>query len=465
MKSIIGSACCTLCLLAASIAVATDAPEEAIASRPASQQEYWAEADRKDWSAAIVAAQALVAEARRDAQTQPLDLVRTLSMLGTAQMHNADLAGAESSFTEALSLAERIEGAASRHTLDPLRGLGFTLASGGRHQEALPYLDRALLISHRTHGLFHIEQQAILRQLANSLTLSGQPLVAERHVNYMLQVGQHAYGEDDPRLVPLMCAVGDWHAEVGNFDDARRLYRDGARLVEDKLGKNDIAIVRPLRRLAASFTQELAFEANGFIDPHEAAELGISGGASSQHNPRNPRYIDTEGQRALLRALAILKANPDASPQLLIDTLVDTGDWYQTKDDFRKALPFYSQAAQVYLQHAGQGSHPVQDRLAFPVRVYYPVPNAIVRGNKLMPHDTQQAFVQMEFTVTAEGLVKDAKILETDAHSRHASEILSAIRDARFRPKFLNGEPVETVAMSFREVFRIRKRDDEDDPS
>ena len=273
MKSIIGSACCTLCLLAASIAVATDAPEEAIASRPASQQEYWAEADRKDWSAAIVAAQALVAEARRDAQTQPLDLVRTLSMLGTAQMHNAYLAGAESSFTEALALAERIEGAASRHTLDPLRGLGFTLASGGRHQEALPYLDRALLISHRTHGLFHIEQQAILRQLASSLTLSGQPLVAERHVNYMLQVGQHAYGEDDPRLVPLMCAVGDWHAEVGNFDDARRLYRDGARLVEDKLGKNDIAIVRPLRRLAASFTQELAFEANGFIDPHEAAVL------------------------------------------------------------------------------------------------------------------------------------------------------------------------------------------------
>jgi tetratricopeptide (TPR) repeat protein len=465
MNSIIGSACCTLYLLAASIAVATDAPEETIASRPASQQEYWAQADRKDWGAAIVAAQALVAEARRETQTQPLDLVRTLSMLGNAQMHNADLAGAESSFTEALALAERIKGAASRHTLDPLRGLGFTLASGGRHQEALPYLDRALLISHRTHGLFHIEQQAILRQLASSLTLSGQPLVAERHVRYMLQVGQHAYGEDDPRLVPLMCAVGDWHAEVGNFDDARRLYRDGARLIEDKLGKNDIAIVRPLRRLAASFTQELAFEANGFIDPHEAAELGLSGGAPSQHNPRNPRYIDTEGQRALLRSLAILKSNPDASPQLLIDTLVDTGDWYQTKDDFRKALPFYSQAAQVYLQHADQDSHTVQDRLAFPVRVYYPVPNAIVRGNKLMPHDTQQAFVQMEFTVTAEGLVKDAKIVETDAHNRHASEILSAIRDARFRPKFLDGEPVETVAMSFREVFRIRKRDDEDDPS
>jgi TonB family protein len=452
-------------LLAASVAVATDVPNEAIAPGPAPQQEYWAQADRQDWSAAIIAAQALVARARRAVQTQPLDLVRALSMLGNAQMHNADLAGAESSFGEALALAERTKGAASRHTLDPLRGLGFTLAAGGRHQEALPYLDRALLISHRTHGLFHVGQQAILRQLANSLTLSGQPLIAERHVNYMLQVGQHAYGEDDPRLVPLMCAVGDWHAEVGNFDDARRLYRDATRLAEDKLGKSDIALVQPLRRLAASFTQALAFEANGFIDPHEAAELAASGGAPPQRRPGNPRYIDIEGQRALLRALAILQASPDATPQLRIDTLIDTGDWYQTKGDFKKALPYYSEAAQIYVQQAGQDPRSLQDRLAFPVRIYSPVPNVIVRGNKLRPDDTQEAFVQMEFTVTAEGLVKNARIVETNAYSRHASEILSAIRDARFRPKFVDGAPVETVAMSFREVYRIRKRDKEEDPS
>src|SRR5690606_1488287 len=117
------------------------------------------------------------------------------------------------------------------------RGIGFTLAAGSRHEEAIPYLDRALLIAHRTHGLFHEDQQSILKQLANSLTYSGQPLVAERHVNYLLQVGVHTYGQDDPKIVPLMCQAGDWHAEVGNFDKARRHYRDAIRLVEDKLGE------------------------------------------------------------------------------------------------------------------------------------------------------------------------------------------------------------------------------------
>lgn len=457
MNSTAAWACIGLTLFAATPIGAVDASDEDAAFRPPAQQEYWSRIEREDWSAAIIAAQALVAEARGDANTRPIALVRALSMLGNAQMRNADLAGAEASFTEALQLAERHEGAASPHTLDPLRGLGFVLAAAGRHEQAVPYLDRALLISHRTHGLFHIGQQSILRQLANSLTSSGQPLVAERHVNYMLQVGERTYGADDPRMIPLLTSVADWHTEVGNFDDARRLYRDSIRLAEKNFGAKSVEVVEPLRQLAASFTRELAFNAHGFIDPHEAAEA-VDSGLVHQRRPENPRYIEMEGQRALLRALSILNANPDSPPQLVIDTLVNAGDWYQIKHDFKKALPYYEQAAQAYL--TAPDKEGLQNPLAFPVRVYYAVPSPIVRGNKLPLHDSREVFVQLEFTVTSQGLVKDARIIDSNVHSRPASDILSAIRDARFRPRFENGQPVDTVAMSFREVFRARKRED-----
>ena len=50
--------------------------------------------------------------------------------------------------------------------------------------------------------------------------------------------------------------------------------------------------------------------------------------------------------------------------------------------------------------------------------------SAIARGNKLPPQDAQEVFVQLEFTVTAEGQVKDAKILDSNTYSRHATEIL-----------------------------------------
>lgn len=458
MKSTLVSACISLTLLVAGSAAANDAPDDGAPLRPAAQQEYWSQVERKDWSAAIASAQALVEQARAEVNSDPIGLVRALTLLGSAQMRGSDLAGAEASFTEALELAERREGAASQHTLDPLRGLGFTLAAGGRHGEAVPYLDRALLIAHRTHGLFHVGQQPILRQLANSLTNTGEPLVAERHVNYMRQVGERSYGRDDPRMIPLLTSVADWHTEVGNFDDGRRIYREAVRLADKKLGPQDLALVEPLRHLAASFTYELFFGASGFMNPRKAVEVRDTG-LMPQRRLGNPRYIDTEGQRALLRALDVINANADTPPQVLIDTLVETGDWYQVKQDYKKAVSYYRQAAQAYL--AAPDRESLRNPLAFPVRVYNPVAPAIARGNKIPLPDAQEVFVQLEFTVGADGLVKDAKVVESNVHSRATSEVLSAIRDARFRPRFENGEPVDTVAMSFREVFRARQRTDQ----
>jgi tetratricopeptide (TPR) repeat protein len=464
MTSLIRSACCAVCVLAFQpLALSTN---EDIVPPASPKQEYWAQFDRKDWSGAVLTAQALVTAARQNAQQEPIALAEALSLLGNAQLRNSDYAGAEAAFKEALKHVEQHEGSASRHTLTPLRGLGFTLAAAGRHEEAVPYLDRALLMQHRTHGLFHLDQQPILRQLANSLTHTGQPLVAERHVNFMLQVGERAYGEYDLKVVPLMCQVGDWHAEVGNFDIARRHYRDAIRLVEGNAGKKHVAIVLPLRRLASSYMQELDFRAKGFIDPYTAQE-----GDSVPHMPRkeNPRYLDTDGQRALLRALDVLKSSPDGSQELLMETLIEAGDWYQFRQDTEKALSFYGKAARIHSELKALSAS-AQDPLAFPVRVYFPVPGVIARGNRLLPGQGENVFVELEFTVTPEGVVEAPKITDSNTYPRHTTEILNAMREARFRPKFVDGEPVATSAMTFREVYRVRKRperstDDDEDPT
>ena len=65
--------------------------------------------------------------------------------------------------------------------------------------------------------------------------------------------------------------------------------------------------------------------------------------------------------------------------------------------------------------------------------------------------------VGLRFTVTDTGDVQDAKVIEQNGSSRQASEALEAIRSARYRPKFVNGEPVDTQGVVNREVFKIRK--------
>jgi tetratricopeptide (TPR) repeat protein len=375
MTPLFKSACCAVCLLAMHSLSAQDSN---LVSDVSAKQEYWARFDHQDWAAAIEAAEILVATARKNGAA-PAVLAEALEMLGDAQLRNADLAGAEASFKEALDLIEAAEGRASGRTLAPLRGLGFALAARNRHAEAVPFLDRALLISHRTHGLFHEGQQPILKQLANSLMLTGQPLVAERHVKFLLQVGERTYGQNDPRLVPLMCEVGDWQTEVGNFDKARRHYRDAIRLVEEKLGKEHVAIVLPLRRLAASYPKQFMFFAKGYLDPDTA----LSESAASQQLPykQNPRHLDNDGQRALLRALEVLNAQTDPPQQLLAGTLIDLGNWYQFKQDWQKALPYYQQAAQILAALKREAPDTTPDPLAVPLLVYYPVPHVVARGN------------------------------------------------------------------------------------
>jgi protein TonB len=62
-------------------------------------------------------------------------------------------------------------------------------------------------------------------------------------------------------------------------------------------------------------------------------------------------------------------------------------------------------------------------------------------------------YVQVEFTVAADGSVQDARIVDHDTREQYAQEIFDAVRAARFRPKFLEGQAVAATGITYREVF------------
>src|SRR5687767_13292098 len=88
--------------------------------RPAAQQEFWADYDKKDWGAAIEEAKKLVDQARTNGGQEPLALASTLTLLGNAQLSGGDKVSAEASYREALQITELQAGAASPALLDPL---------------------------------------------------------------------------------------------------------------------------------------------------------------------------------------------------------------------------------------------------------------------------------------------------------------------------------------------------------
>jgi len=425
--------------------------------RPESEQEYWAQIDRRDWSAAIAAAEQLVAAAREKAKQQPLALADALVLLGNAQYGAKNYDAAEKAYTESLQTVEQHAGAASPKMLDPLRGLGYTFAASNRHKEAVPPLERALLIDRRSYGLYDIGQQNVLRQLAESRFKSGRTADAERHVAYLVQLGERAYGRNDPRQVPILCFAAAWHSDVGDFIGARATYRRAIQLVDQKLGPNDPAAVEPLRALAGTFTQELYYSTLGLRTQAQMRErLPADADGTSSEARQNPRYLNSEGEKAMDRAIKILERQPPSAHDTLVTTLIQAGDWFQIKHMPEKAMPHYRRAAA--LSAALVAAVPAQvDPLSFPVRVYYPTPSQATRNTLLPAEQVDERFVQVQFTVTDSGDVEDAKITEANGTQRESADTLAAIRAARFRPKFVNGEPVATTGMTNREVFRTRK--------
>lgn len=426
--------------------------------RPLAQQEFWAHYDKKDWGAAIDEAKRLVDQERANPEQRPLALATALTLLGNAQLSGGDKVSAETSYREALLLTEQQAGAASAALLDPLRGLGYSLAMQERHDEAIPVLERALVVSRRSYGLFDPSQQGALRQLASSLTRTGRHVDAEKQILYLLRIGEQAYGNRDPRMSPVLCLVGNWYVDNGYFTLGRDRFREAMSIVERKLGKNDPALVEPLRQLARSYTQEIYFFAQGFQPLQERAPIDFQGGPEPK--AINPKYISTDGEKALERALAILDARPDTTPIQLTETLIQLGDWFQVKHQPDKALPLYRRAATVV---ASMNTPEAAAALSFPVRLYYPLPPLAMRNRTLAPEQIDEKFVQVEFTVTGMGDVEDAKVVEQNGSSRQASEALQAIRASRFRPKFVNGEPVDTQGVINREVFKTRKQQPEDE--
>jgi tetratricopeptide (TPR) repeat protein len=427
--------------------------------RPESQQEYWAQFDQHDWEAAAEAARKLVEVAREKAKQKPLELAEALSLLGNAQRGLRDYDAAEVTYAEALEIVEANSGSMSSNLLEPLQGMGLTLAGRGDHDKAVPYLDRALLISHRNYGLFDAAQQPLLRQLATSLAQTGRLPEAERHMLYLQRVGERAYGRRDPRIVPIMLIVGDWYAEYGMFVPARLVYRDAIDIVERKLGTSDLGVVEPLRHLARSYTKEVEYSTRGLATDRSRPPTDADG-TSNEFKSLNPRYIDSDGEKALERALKVLASHQNPPRRTLVETLVQTGDWFQVKAQSDKALAYYRRAAALATQGPDDAdSEPAI--LSFPVRVYYPAPTMVSRNAQLPADQTEEKYVQVQFTVTDAGDVANARVIDQNGTARQASEFLQAIRGSRYRPKFVNGEPVETPGVTTREVFKVRKQSEE----
>jgi TonB family protein len=380
----------------------------------------------------------------------------TLCISAAVPSSNIDIeagkyAAAEAAYAEALQLAEQQGEREGERALTALIGLGKARAEAGHHEEAIPALQRALTITRTQYGLFDLRQQDVLKSLAVSLTAVERVPEAQELMLYRVRTAEKNYGEGSPKVIPAVCDLGDWFSAAGMYLQARMAYYMALNIVGATGSLEAPIIVEPLRGIAR--TRMRAESDPEFELPRRPAPAGWTKGGVISGKPGNPRVtFDQEGEEALKRALRIVEADPAASPQTRIETLIQMGDWYQIKKLPREALPYYQRAWQLS-RTAPPPPSSASTTLSVPVRVYYPTPQIVSDAPAAHAKELQARYVQVEFTVAADGSVQDARIVERDANDRDAQEILDAVRAARFRPKFVDGQPVAAPAITYREGF------------
>jgi TonB family protein len=387
-----------------------------------------------------------------------------LTRKGDEYLKTSQYSSAEAAYAEALQLAEQNGGRESERVIAPLVGLGTTYARSGHNEDAVPRLQRAVTVMRAQYGMFDLRQQDLLRTLAATLTALDRQPEAQDLMIYRVRVAEKTYGEGNPKVIPWLCELGNWFAEIGKTPEARKTFYMALNIVGTTDSLNAPIIVEPLRGIARAYMLRSSYP-EVWLRP--AAPPGCSMPGTRCEGPFRmdssgklivgTRELQKEGEDALKRALKILDSDPDTAPQTLIETLLQLGDWYQIKKAPREALTHYQRAWQLIHTTPGLPTS-TATALNLPVRVYYPTPQLVANvPTAVAAVDTTSHYVQMEFTVDADGTVHDARIVDHDTRERYAREILNAVRSSRFRPKFVEGQAVAATGITYRETFWTSK--------
>jgi hypothetical protein len=85
------------------------------------------------------------------------------------------------------------------------------------------------------------------------------------------------------------------------------------------------------------------------------------------------------------------------------------------------------------------------------------VPSLALRTRHLDSTESDEAFVEVEFTVRSDGRVIDEKVIDHGPGRSSVQETLGSLRVARFRPRIIAGRSMPTAGVRLRQSFRRLK--------
>ncbi len=406
--------------------------------------------DARQYADALPLARELVALTEKQYGVSDRALVNPLSNLGTTQYRLRDFKAAEETYLRTVKVVEDSGGGADRALLRPLHGLGATYLATGQYEDASLILKRALDLSRNLDGLFNLGQMPILEPLIDSLVALDRREEAERAYDYSIRVAESAYGKSDVRVTRPLERAAHWQERMGRYSTSRILYARALQIVEQVDGGTSMRTVEPLEGIARTYRME--FENGGDVGASQSLALDPFAPAADLDPARaNAERLNPEGETAILLALKAIDKSEPVDHMSRGAALLELGDWYMSGDVAPRALDSYREAWKDFQMGGSTAA------LSMPRQIAYRPPVSSVSRVRPDRDNLEEHFVEVGFTVTRDGRTTDVVTSETDATESQQKMVMSAVRKARYAPRFEDGEPVDTQGMKLRERLLSKK--------
>ena len=434
-----------------------DAMPASAEARAQAQSEFKRLFDAGDYPAAVEQARRVVDLSGPASTASSEELQVALMNLALAQNRAGDYPAAESNYLRVIDTIEASGRRSSPRLARAYAGLAATYYAARRYDLAAASYKHAIALLRRTAGLYEEAQLPLLDKQADALTEVGRTDEALRAHRYALRVVAHHQGEESLAYARQLEALGRWYTRVGAYEASRGTLRNAAEVVTDAGGPDSLDLIGPLTAYAENARRWLMDPSLEEMTAMDEQRRSMFQDSMMPAPPRlSPSTIASEGQKALERAAAIVAAHPDASSALSVGVKVQLGDWYQVRQQPDRALPYYRQAWQA-VGATPDGGKLRESLFGGPVLLQYDAPGSWNRLAARPADEVELRVVEVELSVTAQGLPRDPRIVGIDAEQRLASQALRAAASAIYRPRLVDGEPVATAGVRFNQPFYVQR--------
>ena len=353
------------------------------------------------------------------------------------------------SYELAIESIEAMQGAYGADLAEPLLGLGKTLQSQGRHEEALRLFKRGVHLARINDGLYSKQQIPLLQGEIASHVARGDYALADERQRYLYRVQLRSVDSGEARTQAFMQQAA-WQYEayrlgLGPQGYARLmnmwdLYRQALNEVIAREGETSPGLLPPLYGMLQ--TQYL-------ISGYQWGD-GATIGDDVRARQDLYRFSAYQAQsyekgNAVLAAILSVEREQGSTHEHRLAAaraLAMLGDWHLYHEQRTQAWQAYTQALQE-LDALGDAKAEVAALFADP----RPLPD--LEGLRPLPPvvDAQAnpGAVLLEFGVSESGRVYDMERLDdNEALDGRANRLMRALRKTKFRPRFEAGQSVAT---------------------